>query len=207
MKVYGYVRVSTKDQNLDRQILSMHEQGISDEFIYADKQSGKDFSRPAYAKLLKKVKPGDLIVFHSLDRMGRDYKDMGEQWAYLTQVKKVHVKVLDMPLLDTVNGPSDITGTVIVDIVFKLLCYMAQVERDHILQRQQEGITAAKLRGVKFGRPCNPKPPGFEECLGKWQRKEMTAREAGRRLGVSHTTFLRWSRQAGSEGQDQQGDI
>lgn len=197
MKTYGYVRVSTRDQNLARQMDSMHAFGIPDERIYADKQSGKNFDRPAYEKLLKKVKEGDLIVFHSLDRMGRDYVEMGEQWHYITEVKKVNVKVLDMPLLDTEGGPEDITRTLIGDIVFKLLCYLAQVEREAIHKRQQEGILAAKERGVRFGRPAYEKPSGYEECALLWQEGKISSREAAKRMGCSHTLFLNWMRQDG----------
>ena len=199
MAVYGYVRVSTKEQNLDRQIDSMHEQGISNQFIYADKESGKNFSRPAYKKLLSKIKPGDTVVFHSLDRMGRDYEEMGEQWRYITQVKKAKVKVLDMPLLDTGEGKGDVTEKLIADIVFKLLCYLSQKERENTLKRQEEGIRAAKSRGVRFGRPRREKPSCYEECVGLWQKGTISAREAARRLGCSHTAFLNWMEEEGRE--------
>ena len=204
MAIYGYVRVSTKEQNLDRQIDAMHEQGITDKFIYADKESGKNFVRPAYKKLLTKVKPGDTIVFHSLDRMGRDYEEMGKQWNYITQVKKAKVKVLDMPLLDTGEGKGDITEKLVADIVFKLLCYLSQKERENTLKRQEEGIKAAKSRGVRFGRPRLEKPEGYEECSRLWQEEVISAREAARRLGCSHTAFLNWMKEEGKKKKAEQ---
>ena len=197
MQIYGYIRVSTKDQNLNRQYDSMYEQGLTDEMIFADKQSGKNFARPAYEKLLSIVEEGDLILFHSLDRMGRNYKEMGEQWYYLTHVKKVYVKVLDMPLLDTSKSQDDVTSSLISDIVFKLLCYMAEVERENTLKRQKEGIRAAMERGVRFGPPKKVKPVNYEECRKLWQAGTISAREAARRLGCSHSTFLAWMKEEG----------
>lgn len=197
MKVYGYIRVSTREQNLSRQYDSMYAEGLTDEDIFADKQSGKNFSRPAYERLLQTVKEGDVILFHSLDRMGRNYREMGEQWHLITQEMKVNVRVLDMPLLDTTKTRNDITGILISDIVFKLLCYMAQLERDNLLKRQMEGIEAAKARGVTFGHPERPKPEGFEETVLLWQAGEISGREAARRLGCANSTFIKWMKKAG----------
>lgn len=196
MNVYGYIRVSTKDQNLSRQYDSMHEAGLDDAHIFADKQSGKNFERPAYEKLMKKIKPGDVILFHSLDRMGRNYSDMSDQWYIITHQKKANIKVLDMPILDTTNT-NDITGTLIADIVFKLLCYMAEKERETTLKRQEEGIRAAKARGVKFGRRPMEKPENYEEVKEQWRKKEIGCKNAAKLLGISHTTFLKWMKDEG----------
>jgi Site-specific recombinases, DNA invertase Pin homologs len=149
--VYGYVRVSTKEQNLDRQLLAMHEFGVQEAQIYQEKLSGKDFERPVYQRLIKKLKPGDTLVIKSIDRLGRNYDEILEQWRILTKEKGAAIVVLDMPLLDTRQG-RDLTGTLIADIVLQLLSYVAQTEREFIRQRQAEGIAAAKARGVQFGR-------------------------------------------------------
>jgi len=150
-KIYGYIRVSTKEQNEDRQRLAMHEFGISDRELYMDKQSGKDFERPNYKKLIRKLKPGDTLVIKSIDRLGRNYEEILEQWRIITREKKAAIVVLDMPLLDTRQG-RDLTGTLIADIVLQLLNYVAQTEREFIRQRQAEGIAAAKAKGTHMGR-------------------------------------------------------
>ncbi len=171
---YGYIRVSSRDQNLDRQRLAMESFGVEDGRVYADKQSGKDFDRPAYRRLLGKMKPGDTLVLKSIDRLGRNYEEILEQWRILTKERRVAVVVLDMPLLDT-RRDRDLTGTLIADIVLQLLSYVAQTEREFIRQRQAEGIAAAKARGVRFGRrPLEP-PEELEEMGAAWAAGAISA--------------------------------
>ena len=189
--VYGYIRVSSKDQNEDRQRIAMLENGVDQRRIYMDKQSGKDFDRPGYRRLLKRLKPGDTLIIKSIDRLGRNYDEILEQWRLITKEKQVAIVVLDMPLLDTRQG-RDLTGTLIADIVLQLLSYVAQTEREFIRQRQAEGIAAAKERGVRFGRKPLERPPEYEGVKSIWQRGEISAREAAARLDVSHKTFLKW---------------
>lgn len=191
-KIYGYVRVSTKEQNLDRQLLAMHEFGVPEKQIYRDKQSGKDFERPAYRRLLKKLKPGDTLVIKSIDRLGRNYDEILEQWRIITKDKGAAVVVLDMPLLDTRQG-RDLTGTLIADIVLQLLSYVAQTEREFIRQRQAEGIAAAKARGEHLGRRPKEKPDEYPAIYELWHSGEVSARAAASRLGVNHKTFLKWA--------------
>ena len=190
---YGYVRVSTREQNEERQVIAMHEFGIEDKLIYTDKQSGKNFERPQYKKLLKKLKPDDTLVIKSIDRLGRNYEEILEQWRIITKEKRAAIVVLDMPLLDT-RQSRDLTGTLIADIVLQLLSYVAQTEREFIRQRQAEGIAAAKARGVKFGREKKAIPEAFEEVYAAWNKGLISAREAGRRLNVTHQTYLRWAK-------------
>ena len=197
-KSYGYIRVYTKEQNLDRQLLAMRECQIPEERIYQDMLSGKDFNRPAYRCLMKKIKPGDTLVIKSIDRLGRNYNEILEQWRFLTKEKRVAIVVLDMPLLDTTKG-RDLTGTLIADIVLQLLSYVAQTERENIRQRQAEGIAAAKARGVHFGRLPKEKPEHYGVILEQWQRKEITANKAARFLGVDRKTFLKWTSQISSQ--------
>lgn len=189
---YGYIRVSTKDQNEDRQRIAMQEAGISDRQIYLDKQSGKDFDRPAYKRLMRKLKPGDVLFVKSIDRLGRNYEEIQEQWRIITREKKVCIVVLDMPLLDTRKSGKDLTGIFVADIVLQILSYVAQTERENTRQRQAEGIAAAKLRGVRFGRPRKAIPENFYAVKKEWEKKNIGSREAARRLGVSENTFLRW---------------
>ncbi|MBR3928541.1 MAG: recombinase family protein [Clostridia bacterium] len=189
--VYGYVRVSTKEQNEARQMDAMRAFGVSDRKIYMDKLSGKDFNRPAYQKLIKKLKKDDTLVIMSIDRLGRNYHEILEQWRVITKEKEAAIVVIDMPLLDTRKG-RDLTGTLIADIVLQLLSYVAQTEREFIKKRQAEGIAAAKARGVKFGAKPMEKPENYEEVREAWKKGEISAREAGRRLGVAHKTFLVW---------------
>lgn len=191
MSMYGYVRVSTREQNETRQLVAMQEFGIEERCIVIDKQSGKDFDRPGYKKLVKKMKSADTLVIKSIDRLGRDYADILLQWRILTKEKGVDVVVLDMPLLDTRIG-RDLTGTLIADIVLQLLSYVAQTEREFIRQRQAEGIAAAKANGVHFGRRALEKPMAWEKVYEAWQRGEISGRAAAQRLGVSHTTFQNW---------------
>ena len=188
---YGYVRVSSRDQNEERQIIAMHEFGVDDKQIYMDKQSGKDFERPQYRKLMRKIKTGDTLVIKSIDRLGRNYDEILVQWRTITKQKKVAIVVLDMPLLDTRQN-RDLTGTLIADIVLQLLSYVAQTEREFIKQRQKEGIAAAKARGVQFGRTPMERPADYDQIKALWIQEKISAREAGRQLGITHKTFLRW---------------
>ena len=188
---YGYARVSTKEQNVQRQMLALCEFGIAPKSLYVDKQSGKDFERTNYKKMVKRLKKGDTVVIKSIDRLGRNYTEILEQWRIITKEKQAAVVVLDMPLLDT-RQSRDLTGTLIADIVLQLLSYVAQTEREFIHQRQAEGIAAAKERGVKFGRPPMLKPREYAAIKSKWEAKEMSAREAARQLGITHGTFLKW---------------
>ena len=189
--VYGYVRVSTKEQNLDRQILALREFGIPESLIFREKQSGKDFERPVYKRLVKKLKSGDTLVIKSIDRLGRNYDEILEQWRIITKEKRADIVVLDMPLLDTRQG-RDLTGTLIADIVLQLLSYIAQTEREFIRQRQAEGIAAAKARGVQFGRHPREKPENYNTVLAQWQEGAITAHRAALFLGVDRKTFLKW---------------
>ena len=188
--VYGYVRVSTKGQKEDRQLDAMQEFGVPAEYIVIEKQSGKDFARPAYLQLVEELESGDVLVIKSIDRLGRNYTEILEQWASLTREKKVSIVVLDMPLLDT-RERRDLTGTLIADIVLQLLSYVAQTEREFIRQRQAEGIAAAKARGVSFGPKRIPMPDTFEELAEDWWFGRTTAIHAGQRLGISRSTFTR----------------
>ena len=195
-RTYGYVRVSCKDQNEARQMVSMEDFGVKRHLIYVDKQSGKDFNRPQYRRLMTCLKKGDTLVIKSIDRLGRNYDEIIRQWRYLTKEREVDIVVMDMPLLDT-RKERDLTGILISDIVLQLLSYVAQTEREMIRQRQREGIAAAKSRGVRFGRKPMERPEGYPNCLRQWQEGRMSAREAGRVLGVSHKTFLAWAKNAG----------
>ena len=193
MKTYGYVRVSSRDQNEARQLVAMKEFGVPDGNILMDKQSGKDFNRPSYARLMKKLKPGDVLVVKSIDRLGRNYDEILEQWRIITKEKQAAIVVLDMPLLDT-RSNRDLTGTLIADIVLQLLSYVAETERAFIRQRQAEGIAAAKARGQRFGRPAKDRGEEYEACVTQWKEGTLSAAQASRKLGVSHNTFLKWAR-------------
>lgn len=190
-KVYGYVRVSTKEQNEDRQVIAMREFGVPEVNIIVEKQSGKDFERPLYQRLLKKLKPGDVLVFKSIDRLGRNYDEILEQWRLITKDRQVEIVVLDMPLLDTRSG-HDLTGTLIADIVLQLLSYVAQREREFIRQRQREGIAAAKERGIHFGRNFYERPEIYGEIVRQWQDASISAKEGAEKLGVSLSCFYKW---------------
>ena len=190
--IYGYARVSTREQNEDRQMIAMQQFGVAQTHIFLDKQSGKDFNRPAYRRLLNILQEGDTLVIKSIDRLGRNYEDILEQWRIITKKKKAAIVVLDMPLLDTRQN-RNLTGTLIADIVLQLLSYIAQTEREFIHQRQAEGIAAARQRGVRFGPPCKERPSNYEACLVAWREGAISAREAARRLQVAHKTFLRWA--------------
>ena len=190
--IYGYVRVSTKEQNEERQMIAMNDFGVDK--IFMDKQSGKDFERMQYQKLLKKLKPDDILAVKSIDRLGRNYEEILEQWRIITKERKAAIVVLDMPLLDTRKN-KDLTGTLIADIVLQLLSYVAQTEREFICQRQREGIAAAKARGVKFGREAMERPAEFEGIRALWEKGEISARASAKQLGIAHKTFLRWVKQ------------
>ena len=193
-QVYGYIRVSTRDQNEERQVIAMREFGVPEENMVIDKQSGKNFARPGYRRLLRKLKPNDTLVIKSIDRLGRNYDEVLEQWRLLTKEKQVDIVVLDMPLLDTRKG-RDLIGTLISDIVLQLLSYVAQTEREFIHQRQAEGIAAAKARGVKFGRKPKERPAEYEHLRDEWRAGRISARAAARQLGVAHRTFMKWVEQ------------
>ena len=193
---YGYVRVSTREQNEARQMDAMAVFGVSAENIFLDKQSGKDFLRPAYQEMMGKVRSGDVIVVKSIDRLGRNYEDILEQWRMITKEKQAAIVVLDMPVLDTRNN-RDLTGTLIADIVLQLLSYVAETERSFIRQRQAEGIAAAKARGQRFGRPDTPKPGNYEEVRELYERGSISLNEGAKRIGVSFHTFKKWLKQNG----------
>ena len=185
---YGYVRVSTKEQNEQRQLIVLRDFGIPDKHIFVDKQSGKDFERTNYKRMIRKVKCGDTIVIKSIDRLGRNYDEILTQWRVLTKEKQVAIVVLDMPLLNTMQD-RDLTGTLIADIVLQLLSYVAQTEREFIHQRQAEGIAAAKAKGVKFGRPPLPLPDNFYEVHKAWRTKKLTLKQAAAACNMPVGTF------------------
>lgn len=186
--IYGYIRVSSIDQNENRQLLAMHEKQIPAKNLYIDKQSGKDFERPNYKKLVKKLKPGDLLYILSIDRLRRNYKEIQEQWRILTKEKEIDICVIDMPLLDTRNG-KDLIGTFIADLVLQILSFVAHSERENIRKRQAEGIAAAKNRGVKFGRPERPLPDNFNQVHQDWRNKKMTLQQAANACEMPVGTF------------------
>ena len=186
--IYGYVRVSTKEQNEDLQLIALHEVGVLQKNIYMDKQSGKDFNRPQYKKLLKKIKPGDLLYIKSIDRLGRNYEEIQNQWRIITKEKNTDIYVIDMPLLDTRRG-KDLLGTFISDLVLQLLSFVAENERTNIKQRQAEGIAAAKAKGIRFGRPPKPLPDNFHEAYQRWKQGEITGTAAAKECGMPLSTF------------------
>ena len=187
-KIYGYVRCSSKDQNEDRQMIALKEVGVPEKQIYADKQSGKDFDRPQYKRLLRKLDQDSVLFVKSIDRLGRNYADLNEQWRIITKEKGADIVVLDMPILDT-RREKNLLGTFISDIVLALLSYVAENERINIRQRQAEGIAAAKARGVKFGRPSIPLPNNFYEIHKQWREKELTLKQAAKACGLAGSTF------------------
>lgn len=189
--VYGYVRVSTKEQNVARQIQALLSEGIEEKNIYIDRQSGKDFKRKRYQALLRKLKPGDVLMVKELDRLGRNYCEIIENWRLITMEKRVDMVVLDIPMLDTRRKGDDLTGRLIADLVLQILSYVAETERRNIRQRQAEGIAAAKARGVHFGNPGIPLPDNFNEVVGQWRRREISLEVALRLLGVSRSYFYR----------------
>ena len=190
--MYAYIRVSTREQNEDRQRKAMIDYGIQAENITLDKQSGKDFNRPGYQRLMDQLQPEDTLVIKSIDRLGRNYKDILEQWRVITKEKQAAIVVLDMQLLDTRRGVYDLTNTLVADIVLQLLSYVAETERSFIRQRQAEGIAAAKARGQKFGRPKLLRPAEFEQLKEQYKSGDISSRQAAKQLKISHVSFLKW---------------
>lgn len=188
--MYGYARVSTKEQNEDRQLLAFTHMKLPRENIYVDKQSGKDFERPMYKRLVKKMKEDDVLYIKSIDRLGRNYEEILEQWRMLTKEKKIDIVVMDMPLLDTRRG-KDLMGTFLSDVVLQVLSFVAENERKNIRERQKEGIEAARLRGVQFGRPEKPLPDNFDQTCKKWLSGELSGRRAAEICGMPATSFYR----------------
>ena len=186
--IYGYIRVSTREQNEDRQLIALCEMAVPEKNIFMDKQSGKDFNRPQYKKLVKKLKPGDLLYIKSIDRLGRNYEEIQNQWRVLTKDKGVDIVVLDMPLLDTRRG-KDLMGTFLSDIVLQVLSFVAENERSNIRQRQAEGIAAAKAKGIRFGRPPLPLPENFHENYQRWKSGEISCTAAANACGLPLSTF------------------
>ena len=186
--VYGYIRVSSRDKNEDRQLIALKEVGIAEKNIYMDKQSGKDFNRPQYKKLLRKIKKDDLLYIKSIDRLGRNYEEILLQWQILTKDKGIDIVVLDMPLLDTRRG-KDLMGTFLSDVVLQVLSFVAENERTNIRQRQVEGIAAAKAKGIRFGRPPKPLPENFHSCYQRWKQGDITGTAAARECGMPLSTF------------------
>lgn len=187
-QTFGYIRVSSTDQNESRQQLAFEKLGIDAKNIYKDKQSGKDFQRPQYQAMLECLKPGDLLCITSIDRLGRNYNEIQHQWRILTREKQIDIQVLDMPLLDT-RQSKDLLGTFIADLVLQVLCFVAENERQNIRKRQAEGIAAAKKRGVRFGHKPKPLPGNFEEILVLWKQGHITMTEAARRTNMARSTF------------------
>ena len=185
---YGYIRVSTTDQNEDRQLIAMQELSIPEKNMFVEKQSGKDFQRPQYKKLVRKLKPDDLLYIKSIDRLGRNYEEILEQWRILTKEKRIDIVVLDMPLLDTRRG-KDLMGTFLSDIVLQVLSFVAENERTNIRQRQKEGIAAAKARGVRFGRPPRPLPENYHSAYQRWKAGTITGTAAAKECGMPLSTF------------------
>lgn len=195
VRVFGYARVSTRDQNLDRQLDALLEWGVEKRFIYQDKASGKDFDRPRYRALMRRLREGDVMVVKSIDRLGRNYDEILEEWRRVTKKVRADIVVLDMPLLDTRSSNGDVTGVFISDVMLQLLSYVAQIERENTRQRQMEGIAAAQARGVRFGRPRKQKPAFFAEVRGSYLAGDLTRREAAELLEVSRSTFDKWLRE------------
>lgn len=192
--IYGYVRVSTKEQCEDRQMIALRQFPVHERNIFMDKLSGRDFNRPKYRSLLRRLKRGDVLVVKSIDRLGRNYEEILEQWRRITKEKRADIVVLDMPLLDTRERGQGLIGAFVADLVLQILSYVAQTERENIRQRQMEGIAAAKLRGVRFGRPRKLVPPEFAGLKAEWERGALSSREAARQLKIAQDTFLRWAR-------------
>ena len=190
--IYGYVRVSTKEQNEDRQLFALYKYRVPEKNIYMDKLSGKDFKRPQYQKLLRRLKPGDTLVIKSIDRLGRNYEEILVQWRVITKEKQVDMVVLDMPLLNTRDTDSNLTSTFVADLVLQIFSYVAQTERENIRQRQAEGIEAARRRGVQFGRPRREPPERFFELKAEYLSGKIASRSAAEELEISQDTFLRW---------------
>lgn len=195
MKRYGYIRVSSKHQHIDRQVQAMEQAGLSRKQFVIDHQTGKTFQRKNYQKLVRKLKPGDELYVQSIDRLGRNYEEILEQWRYLTAVKQIDIIVLDFPLLDTRQPVQGITGKFLADLVLQVLSYAAHIERENISQRQMQGIREAKKKGVRFGRPPKQYPENFFQVAKLWKQGDMSLREGAEQLHVSHSTFSRWLEQ------------
>lgn len=189
---YGYIRVSSKEQNIDRQLDALKKTELDKDSIFIDRQSGKDFDRPAYKRLLRRLKKGDLLIIKSIDRLGRNYDEILEQWRIITKVKQADIFVIDFPLLDTRSTDKDLTGTFIADLVLQILSYVAQTEREFIRQRQAEGIASAKARGIKFGRERTELPEEFEAAKEKYLKKELSVRKAAEECGMNYGTFYNY---------------
>ena len=189
---YGYIRVSTKEQHEDRQLIALREFPVREDRIYMDKLSGKNFDRPQYRKLIRRLSPGDVLVIKAIDRLGRNYDDIQEQWRIIIKEIRADIVVLDMPLLDTRKKGRDLTGTFISDMVLQILSYVAQIERENIRSRQAEGIAAAKAKGIRFGRSRKEIPDQFTGLYRSYREGSISARAAARLPGISHSTFLRW---------------
>ena len=194
MNIYGYVRVSTVEQNEDRQMIALRQAGVDDAHIYMDKLSGKDFNRPQYQKMLRQIKKDDLLYIKSIDRLGRNYEEIQNQWRVLTKEKGIDICVLDMPLLDTRRG-KDLVGTFLSDIVLQVLSFVAENERNNIRQRQAEGIAAARAKGIHLGRPVKETPAGFSDIVQAWQCGKITLADALRTCQMSKATFYRRKRE------------
>lgn len=195
MAKYGYVRVSTREQKTDRQMEAMLEYGLDEKHIFTDKLSGKDFNRPGYRKLLKKLKEGDLLVIKSIDRLGRDYKEILEEWRKIVRSKGADIEVIDLPILNTTQEIDGIAGVLIADILLRLLAYVSQTERDFIRQRQAEGIAIALSKGIHFGRTRLEITDDFDIWFEKWYRNELSSRKAADKAGMTHSTFYRRCRE------------
>ena len=189
-KVYGYIRVSTQEQNIERQMIALLGVGMERKDIYIDKQSGKNFKRPAYARMMRRVREGDLIIVKSIDRLGRNYQEIMEQWRIITKEKKVDIRIMDMPLLDTTRT-KDLLGTFISDVVLQLLSFVAENERDNIRQRQAEGIAAAKARGIRFGKPKIHMPDNFPELYRQWEGDSISIQDFAALCNVGRSTLYK----------------
>lgn len=200
-QTYGYVRISTKEQNEARQLAALAEYEIPQRNLFIDRQSGKDFDRPAYKRLMKRLHPGDLLIVQSIDRLGRNYGEILEQWRIITKEKQADIMILDMPLLNTRTQCKDLTGTFIADLVLQILSYVAQTEREFIRKRQAEGIAAARARGMKFGASKKPLPEGFTQAREAWRNGRLSVREAARAAGMPHMTFYRRCREEAAREQ------
>lgn len=189
-KVYGYIRVSTREQNIERQMISLQKAGVKQNNIFIDKQSGKNFQRPAYSRMMNRVQEGDLIIVKSIDRLGRNYQEIMEQWRVITKEKKADIRIQDMPLLDTTKT-KDLLGTFISDVILQLLSFVAENERDNIRQRQAEGIAAAKARGVRFGKPMIPIPDNFPELYIRWESNDISINELANLCNMGRSTMYK----------------
>ena len=199
MSEYGYIRVSSKDQDTDRQYEAMLKIGLKPDQLYIDKESGKDFNRVNYQKMLKRLKPSDVVFVKAIDRLGRNYDEIIEQWSLLTRRKNIDIVVIDCPILDTRVKVNGLTAKVITDIFLQLMSYVAQIERDNTRQRQREGIRIAKKKGVQFGRPPKKRPENYEAVYQQWRRNVISAREAAKCLNITHQTFGKWAKQHAKE--------